>query len=439
MKMKRKITVIILVLIMLLSFSGCEKKNEQDDLPPEKGTADLNVVFNVSGKSIMNYGSGNDKGYYDIVPRMWDISEQLSSGELDSNIVYIDYASQARVYLCQDPSCRHDNENCTSFIRSASSLAVFPALDQLFYVQFGNSLAESQLDLPAIVSMDTNGTNRRTLCTLEPSESFSAPLIFVSDNISLFFQVTEIDQNDGSQNKYLKRINTKTGAYETEVEIPSTYILSSAYDEYLIFYDYNSSSNYAYSVSQKRFEKRTTGISGIYNGSRSVDLKYDIDINGDYTRIKQTQSIDILINDMKDNTIKTLGTYSLEEGHNIVGLSDIYNDHVVLSYAVNNADSSITNVSYMIDLSTGDCTKNTLYASGNEDIPVSIIANTSELILTVIGYKQASSTFYDRQGIAHTVDYVEAPIYAVIKPEDYYSNNPAYTMIIDNVLSYETN
>ena len=183
--------MIIATFLILLLMVSCGR--EEEDLSPddrETKQVDLKVLYSQTGKTIMSYGGGNEDGYYNVIPRMWNMEEQYNDHEMDSNIVYLDYATNTRVYLCQDPSCRHNTEDCTSFIKASSNVIVFPANDKLICFRFGIDAAASQDDLCAVILMDLNGRNRETV-TLSASQSFALPLVVASDGEKIYFQVTE--------------------------------------------------------------------------------------------------------------------------------------------------------------------------------------------------------------------------------------------------------
>lgn len=427
--MNKKLFSLIFMLFFVLSLVGCNHVREDDIEPtPDPGSnsitpsISLSVCYNFVGDDILDYGMGDEKGFYQAVPRIWNQDEQIRTGEHDCLILYTDYSTNSTNYLCQNTECKHNDESCASYIKTACGFAVFPANEKLFCIGLA-SADNSYNEKPVLISMDTEGKNRRTLLTLGASEDFATPLIVVTDGSSLYFQVYEHSKNE----KYLYSVNINTNQTEIVTSIPVDYILNSVYDDNFVFWDLASSTNFTYSLSQMAFEKKAQGISGLYKGSQSLDLVYDIDIKESYSRIKEAKSFTMILSDMKDNSKKEFGPYALEDDHGFVSISNFYGNHASVVYYSNGEQ-----LSFHLNLSTGDLTKNTLYMSdGSRPIPV--VAEAGDYLFVIYGSRSESTTIYDRQGEIHEVYDPECPIYALIKKEDYYNNNPVFLLTKDNV------
>lgn len=66
----------------------------------------ITSVYGISSQA------STETGLYEIVP----------SGTKGSNIIYTDFDSKTRTYLCNRPECLHKDENCPSWIASDSCL-----------------------------------------------------------------------------------------------------------------------------------------------------------------------------------------------------------------------------------------------------------------------------------------------------------------------------
>ena len=436
--MYNKIISVIMLVIMLMMLASCGKNEntpQEDETPgPEPGeTISLEVVFNEVGKTIMNYGGGNERGFYDVIPRVWNIGEQISTGEFDNNIVYTDYETKNRVYLCNDPACKHDSESCTSYIKSSSNAAVFPIGENLICFRFGktNGTASKEEDLCAVIVMDLNGSYRRTLYTLDPKEAFSQPLIVLADDKRIYFQISSLDENNNI-NKNVVSLNIETGEKKDVTKISTVYMLVSAYDDCMLFYDTGTQTNMIYSLSDNSMTEGLAGVSGVYKGSLSIDLEYDVE-RGDYQKIFQAKNLTVVISDMKDGSVRRFGPYPMEDDHGPAGLTDVYDKHVCVTYITNLQTSSDT-VVYILDYDTGNYVKNQLYSSnGGMSRPSTILADAGDSYLVYYDTTHAVQTFYDRQGVVHTVDNNAYPQYALINKDDYYSNVPNYEVINDTL------
>lgn len=434
--MYKKIISVIILIIMLTVFVSCGKKENvpQEDATPEPDNTDtisLKVVFNETGKSIIKYGGGTNDGYYDVVQRIWNLEEQISSGEFDNNIVYIDYSTKKLVYLCSDPSCRHNTEDCPSYIKSSAGAIVFPVHNRLVCLRLGRSdgFAEKNEDLYAVILMESDGSNR-TIYTLDAGESFPQPFIIISDGKRLFLQVISV--NDQKTEKRIVSLDMDTLESRVETIIPMTYRLVSAYKEYMLFYDMGEMKNIVFSLSDKSFTESLSSVSGMYKDNMSIDIKYDVEIS-DFSSIAKAKSVMVLVSDLQKETITEYGPFDLEDNHGGVTVDDFYDDHVSINY-YSHLNTNEEHVNYILDFSTGECIKKELlmYRNGWYD-PVAIIANAGDSYLVINETVHAVQTFYDRQGVAHTVENNAYPKYALIKKDDYYSNIPNYEVIKDTL------
>lgn len=432
----KKIISFILLLVTAISLVSCGNKENAPgkDVIPETDkveTVNLEVVFSETGKSFMSYGGGNEIGFYDIIPRLWNVEEQMSTGEFDNNIVYIDYASQKRLYLCNDPSCRHDSESCNSYIKSSSNAVVFPAGKVLLCFRFGASnTTASKEDLCAIITMDLNGNNKRTIF-LASNESFSQPLIVLSDGEKIYFPIFFINKDQNIEKRIIS-LDLVSGELEDVIKVPITYMLVSAYEDCMLFYDIETSTNISYSFDTRVEKEGLHGVSGVYKGNISIDLRYDVDLSS-FLDVPNAKSIRVIISDLKNKTSKELGPFQLEEDHGAVGITDIFDNHVCISYVANLTQGG-EHVAFNLDYETGEFNRNRLlFSNGGVYRPVTILANAGDSYLVYYGTTRAVQTLYDRQGIAHTVDNNSYPQYALIKKEDYYSNIPNYEIIKDTL------
>ena len=61
-----------------------------------------------------------------------------------------------------------------------------------------------------------------------------------------------------------------------------------------------------------------------------------------------------------------------------------------------------------------------------------IVADTEDRFLVIVGSNEKQTiTQVDQNGIAHTYDYPDRPLYAMILKEDYWNNIPTYELIDD--------
>lgn len=145
------------------------------------------------------YGSGNDKGFYEI----------FQNEDQSRNIMYSDYTTCNQIYLCSQPNCAHDNESCTSWIAPCAG-NVYPAAigDKLFIVY-------SLSDQTSFIEVrDANGSNANTLCEFASGDRIEVG-VFANDK-HLVVNVLHLDANTGYAPVYnLTAIDMATGAQQT--------------------------------------------------------------------------------------------------------------------------------------------------------------------------------------------------------------------------------
>ena len=145
----------------------------------------------------------------------------------------------------------------------------------------------------------------------------------------------------------------------------------------------------------KKFDSKVKGVSGVYRNSKSIDLKYDIEVNGDPFKVLEAKNITIIATDIRDNNVKTYGPFGLEDDHGAgVNLNNIYDDHVCISYITNVSSDYPNEVVYILNLNTGEYVKNTLLINNNnESVPSSIIADAGDYYLVFYNSRDAERTF----------------------------------------------
>ena len=123
MKSLRCLLALLLIIRLAFSFSACSKATPEDSTTAtsdaSEGDHHLKIVADYN---TMRWGCGTSKGYYDSIMWPLDMYEEKSDYIHISNLMYTDYASHTRVYLCNTPGCAHNNENCTSYIKYSAGL-----------------------------------------------------------------------------------------------------------------------------------------------------------------------------------------------------------------------------------------------------------------------------------------------------------------------------
>lgn len=215
----KQLLAITACLCLLFTLSACGKSNSipadsagnaaQADSSAVQDSAvpDVSSVLNANTQpfalitvpEMTVYGSGNDKGFYEI----------FQNEDQSRNIMYSDYTTCNQIYLCSQPNCAHDNESCTSWIAPCAG-NVYPAAigDKLFIVY---SLSDQK---SFIEVRDANGSNANTLCEFASGDRIEVG-VFANDK-RLVVNVLHLDANTGYAPVYnLTAIDMATGAQQT--------------------------------------------------------------------------------------------------------------------------------------------------------------------------------------------------------------------------------
>ena len=129
--MKSKRIAAICLCITILT-AGCAQidSNKEQGTNREEYQDTVALVTDPYGPLLKNCAATN-AGYYELL---------LSADGTANNILYTDFATTQRIYLCNMPNCTHDNDRCTSWCTyTAGGSYLFTSLDgqKLYYVQRG--------------------------------------------------------------------------------------------------------------------------------------------------------------------------------------------------------------------------------------------------------------------------------------------------------------
>lgn len=206
----KRIAAMILVMAMFLCACSAQINSENvsqtNQNKPVDSTAD-NKAWSKSGAfhmalpcDITVYGSGNDAGFYEV----------FANDDTSKNIMYTDYATLSQVYLCSKPSCAHDNESCTSWIKPMGGTVYPVALNGRLALIYSNRDDFSRIELA-----DANGSNRHTLMEfasgveVEPGAAVNDEYIVVQLN-----SYSTLEDGNVEKTPSLVAINFQTGKME---------------------------------------------------------------------------------------------------------------------------------------------------------------------------------------------------------------------------------
>ena len=183
-----------ILLACLLFLSGCgQEQTAREKVSSTSGTVqgdeeNIGEGFEmVSSTDYNNYGCGTEDGFYSVV----------SNEDQSKNLMYIDYASKKQVYLCDQPNCTHDSEQCNSWIAPCGGTVVPVVWQDCLFLIF-NSIGQCK-----VVRMDVSGHNRETFFIFETVTSVENAM--AANDRYLIFSVRQSVQ-DGSEVKSVSKL-----------------------------------------------------------------------------------------------------------------------------------------------------------------------------------------------------------------------------------------
>lgn len=232
--MSKKVILVIIVIILLsvLGFILISKENKSKTYDGNLGRLkdNQNVYSNTNNQSekmvyiepgrISNF----DKGYYYIDNNR-------------NNIKYFDYSTKKEIYLCNKPNCKHDTEECSSYLDATKSNNLFVYDDFLYLIsgmdeaetvkvsmaEEGTTISEVGGQTPIIYRMNLDGTNKTKLFECPSGIEISSNVIFEGNNLYTFF----------SKNKTIESSKNSYTSIETDRELVKISLETKKYEELL--------------------------------------------------------------------------------------------------------------------------------------------------------------------------------------------------------------
>ncbi len=409
--------------------------------------------FGIRGElSLLTSGSiyndcGTDHGYYYI-------------NEDGTNLMYIDYESKQEVYLCSSPGCKHDTEECTSYIGGEGSTmekTLFYYKDSLYlfshpydndgttsttinYTDNGEGIVvdNSLASAPAVLyRMQPDGTQREKVYTFEEGKTLENTVL--CDDNGLYFIEKELksekkDSNTtavSSENRQLVRVDTDSWKEEKVCEIEQDRGIVGCYENKLLL----SYVQYDHELTDEEMEDDDKMREALL-GSESVYTLFDIKSSKGKEVYRQK-------NDELGNLyIKDQFLYTAREGEDMIwridlktgkkeefsqtpnnNLNGIY-DEVLVCWPWEGDDNGIISnpTNYFVHLDDGTVEKSTL-KNHYKNYGLELRAETPTQFLVVYDYDARTDPMFPNQ------DEVFAHKFALIDKADLYSGTEKYEKI----------
>lgn len=234
--MSKKVILVIIVIILLgglgflLNYKENKSKTDNENLGSLKNNQNVNSNTNNKSEKMVYIEPGKlsnfDKGYYYI------------NGENNrKNIKYFDYSAKKEIYLCNKPNCKHDTEECSSYLDATKLNNLFVYNDYLYLIsgmdgvkivesfngEEGNSISEVEEKTPIIYRMNLDGTNKTKLFECPSGVEITSSFIFEGNNLYTFFL----------KNKTIETSKNSYSSIETDRELVKIDLATKKYEEIL--------------------------------------------------------------------------------------------------------------------------------------------------------------------------------------------------------------
>lgn len=436
-----KITVTILLLALALSLGACSSSqnsvspkddsvtsspiSESETLPAAESQqgGNLSLITDPYG-GIFRNGAGTSFGYYEI----------MSAQNNSLNILYTDYATDIRAYLCADPDCTHNSDTCTSWFSFLGSAYPFTSADgsKIYLVTTGyadnaGSISDEQ-NYGTIYQFDANGANRKVLYRLQSNEEFYGTA--ASDGEKLYVSIQVVDSNTSSSHWEVRCLDLSNG--ESSVIYTTDQYgerIFGAYANNLVIEEVTDTNRSYYTLDVITKQKSAPIYSYNYNDETRTELvnsKYVYSLRYDHEDLFSLFSIDL-----DTGVEKCIASNIVIYNTDSTNLSGFFDNHAIIETSDTRDTSNISHIQYNIDLSTGDCVTNTLqYTVDGDEKNVYILAETSDAFLVRNGVEEKEITVVDNTGVPSSL-MASIPQYALIQKSDYWNGVSAYTPIND--------
>jgi len=431
------------LIVLLLSACHSKRVSTTDSFSNNKNSDDSKPSFGIDGnlvalrgsESILLLGTSTSGGCYEYYS--WPFEMYLDDAESEielnyANLMYTDYQTKSKVFLCNTPGCRHNTDNCTSFIAYSSGLEIVTnSTGTILYLiaTGGGSVNTEEKHMGTIWSANPDGSGREVLFRLQPNEMFMGGQIF-ADQSSLYLRVQIVDPVSRDIKVELRVFNTLTRSSQKILELERGCLPNSTYKNYIFLETLGGEDR----IEIYRYSFETNDMTKVYTYvvPDPINWPYCI-LESKYFYITQCDEINdigtLSVVDLMDGSIRTVSDIPAFRGGS-PALSDIHHDLVQWGFA--NWDTGLE-YKYFVDLENRTFWERTLtFYDPYSDCQrfVDIIAKTGDMFLVLYGYTDSTITFYNLDGIRYQYEYYQQ-MYALIDKDDFYNNIPNYQPVTD--------
>lgn len=424
--MKNKCIAIFCLCTMMFT-GGCSQINSNSEQDAQVEYQDTVMLVTDPYGPLLKDSASTDTGYYELL---------TSADGTANNILYTDFSTKQRIYLCSAPNCTHDNDSCTSwndYVAGGSYLFTSPDGLKLYYVQRGmeHGTDSDGKNTGKIFVMNTDGSEKQILVDIGSNGRISDAI--ASDSESIYVDINTVDSWDADPQKQLWRINITTGDVEVLLkEIPATDRLFGAFDTKLLFQSQTQTecTFRAYDLKTRTF---TDLISWNYSDFEGVNIVYGY-------RLFIVKKLDNNFGNLEIYDLRTMEKTTIPDVPIYAGdttqFSGLYDDQNLVYDVVDNTDpSSIRFLRYNVNIADGTLSELTLsYMRNGYMRPIGILCSAGDFILAQYDtYTGTIRSVYEGQLTEMSMP--DAPRLGLISKDDFFTNTSSYISIADLVLS----
>lgn len=364
-------------------------------------------------------GIGRGNGYYSL---RWN-------DDGSANLMYTDITSRQTVYLSSEIASEHNGETDPSWISDGASY-LFADDDAIYFAQ--NFAQTGMQATDKLWRLDSNGENRRLLTEFEPNQRLSQTV--ASDGEFLYTVVETVSSNAQSAPS-LYRISIVDGAKEKIAELSNGEFLVGACDDRLIFKttpllddaqnDNDKGLLFALSVKDGTKERLVEWLGETHYGIVSGKSYYYMECDF------QTQTARLSVLDLTTGSTATIHeAVPIGATWDAVSVQGIYDGRLLYYVTQPNPEDAFGVIyrGYSVSLSHGMISDIVLMCEVQGQTYVKILWEFEDCFLVRNGEKLETKVIQGPEGTSYTTQ-ISVPQWAVMEKQDFWNNQPNYSMI----------
>ena len=394
----KKIIFLIISVIMLSSCSSVSEKNA-DNL-------DLKMIYDYERPC-----AETADGYYSTA----------SINGAEYNIIYTDYATNETIALCNRAECKHNDNNCTSYIDNSNSL-IFTDNNYLYLANagiVGNLQTIEPYMIARIIRKDLNGSNDKVIYEFPANTSIIGSFVEDADN-NLYFitRRAEKNENDVDYKRYLTKL-TPSGELTDIGEVSFNDLIFGALNDKIYLLNMPVNNKYSlteYSLSSQKNDTILKWQAGDYKGQ----------IYNGYFCYVDTQNNTVNKYDLanrKNEIIVSNFNYRKDD----INFYKIIDNEMLMS--VRDMSNGLDNSEYKrisVNIEDHQVKQSSLsYVDGTKSYPVSILGSYNDKYYVIHGSEYRTIQLPGKNGSWYETE-GEFSKYAMISKSDYWAGIPNY-------------